>query len=299
MFCELPQLLSVYVITYNRSEKLIETVKGLAASPLRRCNITIFDNCSTDDTQAEFEKNFSGLENFKCVRNSINIGLAANIMLPLIDSCTEYTWVLCDDDYLNLNHISDVVDALDSKNFDLIMVGGHDEKKRIGCGQSGTPQELIRCGVNYYRDTSFLPCTIYRTSFARKYVVNGYSYCHFVYPHMSYIFGAVNSEARVYVSQHRWVTASIGTQSYSTRQQLAWWFGLSGQLQNVQEKKSMLTSQWVGPLDRTGLYGAINTTIRMKQFTLTLILIRTFKIAVIVSIIRMLKNRFSGALQQS
>ena len=296
MFPELPEILSIYVITYNRAAKLVQTLQDLVASPLRNCNITVFDNCSTDDTQAEFHRHFGASATIRCIRNPVNIGAAANTILPSINSTTEYTWVLCDDDFLDFTNIADVVAALQSNTFDLIMVGGHSEDIRIGAGLSGTPREVMRTGVNYYRDTSFLPSTIYRTSFAKRYIATCYSYCHFMYPQMAWAFGAVSSGASVYISKHRLVTASIGTQSYSSAQQLGWWFDLSEQLEDKQDRKVMLTSQWRGPLDQTGLYGAINTTIRLKRFKLTLILIGAFKTAVAASIIRMLKARAYGIM---
>jgi glycosyltransferase involved in cell wall biosynthesis len=294
MLPELPEILSIYVITYNRAAKLVQTLKDVIESPLGTCNITVFDNCSTDETQAEFQRNFSTRDNVRCIRNTVNIGAAANTILPLINSTTEYTWVLCDDDYLDFTSIADVVTQLQTKTLDLILVGGHSEDLRLGAGLSGTPRELMRAGVNYYRDTSFLPSTIYRTSFARRYIATCYSYCHFMYPQMALAFGAVSTGARTYVSQHRLVTASIGTQSYSAYQQLGWWFGLSETISDTNDRKSVLVSQWAGPLDPTGLYGLLNTAVRLRRFEIALRLIFIFNWRVLRAVWTMLRARARG-----
>ena len=291
---EIASCLSIFIITYNRKEPLRETLEMLKASPWLYCKITILDNCSTDDTStmvAEVEPNFPNL-NYLC--NVTNIGLGANAIQPFLMSHTPYTWVLCDDDYLDFSHIEDVVEALRLQHAKLILVGGHPDEERFGSGQLATPQELMKVGVNYYRDNSFLPSTIYATEFARNHLAACYSFCNFNYPHVALALTAVQEALPVYVSRHRFVTPSIGTQSYSRREQMVWWYRLACTVPDQAERKRLLTSQWQGPLDPTGLYGIFNTALRLRLYNIALQLVFIFKGQVLSSFATMVRARMQG-----
>lgn len=290
----LSELVCIYIITYNRSQQMSETIRNLLNSPFSKCDITILDNFSTDNTFQEYELKFSSKSTVTYKRNITNIGASANAIQPFLMSHTPYTWVLCDDDYLDFAHIEDVVEALRLQQAKLILVGGHPDEERFGSGQLTTPQELMKVGVNYYRDNSFLPSTIYATEFARKHVATCYSFCHFNYPHVALALTAVQEALPVYVSRHRLITPSIGTQSYSSQEQMVWWYRLSCTVPDQSERKRLLTSQWQGPLDPTGLYGILNTALRLRLYKIALQLVFIFKGQVLSSFATMIRARLRG-----
>lgn len=286
--------LSIFVITYNRCVELLATLKQLRDSPWAKCKITVLDNCSTDDTM-EVVRNIQQIfPALTYIRNDINIGPAANAIQPFLMSQTPYTWILCDDDELDFSQVADIEEALTSRRPRLAMVGGHPETHRRGAEGFATPQMLLDSGVNYYRDNSFLPSTIYETDFARQHVCDCYRFCYFNYPHVAIGLAAVMESQLVYVSKNSLVTPSIGTQSYSSRDQLLWWYELSQSIKDKKERKRFLTSQWKGPLDPSGLYGLLNTAIRLKHYRIALQLVRIFNFQVPVSIATMAISRLKG-----
>lgn len=291
----LSDLVGIYIITYNRSKQMSETIRNILNSPFSICNITVLDNFSTDNTFQEFERNFSNSPSVAYKRNVTNIGASANAIQPFLMSHTPYTWVLCDDDHLDFTRVEDVVATLRLQQAKLILVGGHPDEERFGSGQLATPQELMRTGVNYYRDNSFLPSTIYHTEFARKHLAACYSFCHFNYPHVALALQAVQEALPVYVSHHRLVTPTIGTQSYSRREQMLWWYRLACTVPDHAERKRLLTSQWQGPLDPTGLYGILNTALRLRLYNIALQLVLIFKGQVLISFATMVRARMQGA----
>lgn len=291
---DLEQHLSIFIITYNRAARLRETLEALAASPFARCRMVVLDNCSTDDTQGVVTMLSQQSANLEYRRNVTNIGLGANAVQPFLLSDTAYTWVLCDDDYFDFGQVDDVFDVMLSRSAKLLIVGGHAEPMRDGGGCTAKASTLVDKGLNYFRDTSFLPSTIYSTSFARGFITECYSFCAFHYPHMAIVLGAYREDVPCYVSNARLVTPSIGTQSYSQTSQMLWWFGLARTIGDRSVRRDFLASQFVGPLDRTGLYGLLNTLIRMKLYAKMLAILPLFNFRVIGAITRMIVARARG-----
>jgi hypothetical protein len=279
------QQLSIFIITYNRASCLRETLEALAVSPFARCRMVVLDNCSTDDTPAVAAAATRHIPGMEYRRNVTNIGLGANAVQPFLLSETAYTWVLCDDD---------VCAALLKNEAQLLIVGGHAEPVRSGAGRTAGASTLIDQGLNYFRDTSFLPSTIYSTAFARTFLAECYSLCALHYPHMAIILGAHRADVPCHVSHNRLVTPSIGTQSYSQTSQMRWWFALADTIQDRSVRRNFLASQFEGPLDRTGLYGLLNTLVRMKLYAKALALVPLFNVRIIGSIVRMIGARARG-----
>ena len=288
------QQLSIYIITYNRASCLRETLEALAVSPFARCRIVVLDNCSTDDTPAVVTAAMQHIPSMEYRRNVTNIGLGANAVQPFLLSETTYTWICCDDDYFDFSKVDDVRAALLVNEAKLLVVGGHVESVRNGAGCIAGASALIDLGLNYFRDASFLPSTIYSTAFARTFMAECYSLCALYYPHMAIILGAHRADVPCYVSQNRLVTPSIGTQSYSQTSQMRWWFALADTIRNRSVRRNFLASQFEGPLDPTGLYGLLNTLVRMKLYAKALSILPLFNVRVIGSIVRMIGARARG-----
>lgn len=287
-------LLSIFVITYNRQKPLRETLLSLKASSWACCRITVLDNCSTDATSLVVHEMIGDFQDLHYIRNITNIGLAANAIQPFLMARTPYTWVLCDDDEMDFTQVGDIEEALRTRQPTLALVGGHPEIRRRGAQELSTPLALLESGVNYYRDNSFLPSTIYCTDFARRHLCACYSFCYFNYPHVALGLAAADESRLVYISKNRLVTPTVGTQSYSSREQLLWWFELAQTVKDTTERKRLLTSQWEGPLDPSGLYGLLNTAIRLKLYRVAFRLVIAFNLRVPVSLANMILARLRG-----
>lgn len=287
-------LLSIFIITFNRASDLCRTLDALNLSLLSNCKITVLDNCSVDETSVVVKKKADENVNIIHRLNKVNIGSAANAVQAFILSETQYTWVICDDDEYDLSKLYDVINVMLEKAPELILVGGHHEKIRKGQGQIGTCKELMKKGhdVEFYRDVSFLPGAIYKTEFALKCISDCYKFCFFNYPQIAFAFKVANSDCLVYVSQNRWVTATIGGQSYTSKEQFLWWQGLSNEISDLSERRVFMAANHRGPLDQSGLYGLMNAAFRNRCFSVLISIVYLYKTRVIYSIFTMISKRF-------
>jgi glycosyltransferase involved in cell wall biosynthesis len=290
---KIENVLSIFIITYNRSFELKRTLSELCDSQFSNCKITVLDNNSSDNTHSVFDEFFSEYINFHYRKNVTNIGLSANATQSFLLSKSKYTWILCDDDIYSFEKSGDVLKALLTVQPVIALVGGHREPIRASAGQTASAKVLMAAcpQLNYYRDISFLPSAIYLTDFALNNIAKCYDFSFFCYPHMALAFKAVEDNLPIYTSESYLVTPTYGTQSYTRVAQLKWWYGLSKTIKDPIESKRFLTSQWVGPLDPSGLYGLLNTTIRLKQYGIFFGLIVKFNYRVIHSIVVMMGNR--------
>ncbi|MDT7834492.1 glycosyltransferase family 2 protein [Aquabacterium sp. OR-4] len=287
-------VLSIFVITYNRAGPLRQTLQSLGSSPWSRCRITVLDNCSTDGTAEVVRDAMARLPGLTHARNVTNIGAAANAVQPFLLSQTPYTWILCDDDDLIFEQVGDVEAAMRAGQARLLLVGGYADPGRDGAGMLADPEALMATRVNFFRDTSFLPSTIYATAFAREHVAACYDACHFNYPHVALALKAIRLAQPCYVSQQRLVTPSVGTQSYTLRAQLGWWYEMSRTITEPGIRKCFLTSQFTGPLDPSGLYGLLNHAIRLGRGDLACRLLPLFGFDTLRAVGRMLGARLRG-----
>lgn len=276
--------LAIYVITYNRSKVLMRTLQELKNSAFSNCEITILDNCSTDDTEILFYQQFDNCSCFSYKKNLVNIGASGNVIQAFLISKKPYTWIVCDDDYLCFDFVDDIENELNMQTVDMIQVGGHASDLRYGAGIKSSPKELILQGVNYFRDSSFLPSTIYRTIFAQKNLNACFFYSKFMYPHMAFVMAAYNKDLNVYVSKKSLVIPSVGTQGYSASEHLKCWFNLSVNSSSAVMRNQMLTSQWIGSPDRTGLIRLLFTAVKLKEYLIALKIVFIFNIKLITAL---------------
>ena len=121
--------LQIYLITYNRLERLKRTFNQIfdEISPIKNFDITILDNASTDGTSEFIEEYCKSFPNIKHIRHKVNIGGNANICraFELGASCgKEYVWVLCDDDYYDWSGWDYVEKYIEEKK-DIICVSNY------------------------------------------------------------------------------------------------------------------------------------------------------------------------------
>ncbi len=111
-------ILSICIPTYNRADKLKISLNAIllaAQKHLTLVEVIVSDNCSDDNTQEvvmAFSKHYDNLFYF---RNSSNLGFNKNLFL-LTDSYAKgkYCWVIGDDDYIDIDSITKVINILQS-----------------------------------------------------------------------------------------------------------------------------------------------------------------------------------------
>lgn len=111
-----PQLLSIVIPTFNRSNYLDNQIEWAIASingNWDEVELVVCDNASTDGTIevcSKWKKRL-GL-NLKVFRNDKNVGLVKNCLLAIERAGAKYVWLVGDDDPVDKDAVSDVLSVL-------------------------------------------------------------------------------------------------------------------------------------------------------------------------------------------
>lgn len=182
--------LEILIPTYNRQETLRETLEQILSdnSPVKNCQITVLDNCSTDGTSDMLDEYAAKYSNIKHIRHEKNIGGNANITRAFEIAKAEYIWVLCDDDKYDFSHPEELAAALAQKP-DALLVVQH-ARKQLGVG-------------DIFQECSFAPGAIYRTEFITPDTLMN-MYCNIVYmfPHLAVTARVINAGGNIAVLPH-------------------------------------------------------------------------------------------------
>jgi len=108
--------IGIIIPTYNRVTWLQEAVASVLDQSYRAIEILIIDNCSTDDT-SNIVSSIND-DRVTYVRNDHNLGLAGSInkAIGMLSDDIEWCTVLCDDDYLEKDHIDRMVRTIVSND---------------------------------------------------------------------------------------------------------------------------------------------------------------------------------------
>ncbi len=148
--------LEIVIPTFNRCEKLGITFSYLLGenSPVKNCDITILDNCSTDDTPNFVKKIAEKHPNVKYRRNARNVGIWGNLLRANEIASREYFWVLGDNDTYNWKCFNEVHKGIEAGADVLVVTYGDCDWK---------PKDL-RTWVVLPGGWDICPCLILKTS---------------------------------------------------------------------------------------------------------------------------------------
>jgi glycosyltransferase involved in cell wall biosynthesis len=199
----LKETLEIIIITYNRADSLTNTLNYLKESPFSSCRITVLNNCSTDDTIDVCSRAASDFTSFTLISNRVNIGGNPNYLKAIEISSSNYTWILCDDDYLDFSDCDDVVKAIESQIYDLIEVGAQ-EKGTWPRGCATTVSRMLAQGLDYHSRMTFFPAYIFRTElFDSACFCWGYANIHNLYPQFAFLNKSVNENFNIYLAKNK------------------------------------------------------------------------------------------------
>lgn len=185
------KLLEIVIITYNRKREIKQTLDSLMASysPVRRCPITILDNCSTDGASEVCEEFAARYENVKHIRHPQNIGGNANICRAFEIAKGEYIWCLSDDDGLDWSAWPEIEEAM-AAGYDGIFTTLINLRRTKGLG--GQIMECIFC-----------PGCIYKRENITSNVIQGmYANIHNYVPHLTIAFAIVMNDGKFFIPKH-------------------------------------------------------------------------------------------------
>ncbi len=181
------ELLDIFIITFNRSKFLDNTLDQILAdkSPIKDFEIRIIDNNSSDDTCSVVERWQKKYPNIKYTKNKYNIGGNANIMKAFYDAQKEYVWVLADNDTYNWESWTEVENAIINKK-DAIMVSSY-ELPTLNIAQ-------------FFIQTTFLPAIIYRRDLLDDEVMGNMAYnISNMFPHLALSSKIINENKETYI----------------------------------------------------------------------------------------------------
>lgn len=109
------KLISIYVPTFNRSEKVVKQLrfllKELDFEGSEQIEIVVNNNCSTDDTEEKVLEVIKGTA-IRYHRNATNLGIVGNIYAAPDLLTGKFFWAIGDDDYLSDGIVKRAYDIL-------------------------------------------------------------------------------------------------------------------------------------------------------------------------------------------
>ena len=178
--------LEIILITYNRKPFLQKTFKQLLAdnSPVKDLNITVLDNCSTDDTNNYLNELCTKHPNIKHIRHNRNIGGNANIARAFEIVTKPYFWILSDDDKYDFSAWQQVEQAI-KENADLIVVNTEEIRNQT---------DILKA----LRRLTFLPANIFKASVLDDNTMrNIYDNVPNWFPHFAAICAIINKNGKI------------------------------------------------------------------------------------------------------
>jgi glycosyltransferase involved in cell wall biosynthesis len=111
------KLFEVFLGTYNAEPWIAKTLQALEKQTFTPFKITIIDNASTDETISIIEdlfQNFNFKNEYRLIKNQINIGPISTFMdrLDLFDA--EWIFMIHQDDFYHENHVQVLVEAIEN-----------------------------------------------------------------------------------------------------------------------------------------------------------------------------------------
>ena len=142
-------LLSIYIPTYNRVDKVVKQLEFLISEMediKDNVEIVVNNNCSTDTTEKEVLKLIEGTS-IKYHRNSTNVGIEGNVYKAGGLVHGKYFWLISDDDFLYSGIIKRVLQIIKTyEDVSYIFLNYSDISAKDKVAYSG-PEGLIEDGA--------------------------------------------------------------------------------------------------------------------------------------------------------
>ena len=189
-------LLTIAIPTYNRLPQVSARVAELLPQLSPEVELLVVDNASEPPVPlTEFAASLAD-SRFRIVRNSANIGLAANICRCIEQARGEWVWVLGDDDAVNPCAIRDILLEIEHiKNEERISyisfssgIYVHSQRTSV-YGQKAFWERMQE--PMFFSNCLFLSSGVHRRAVFNRYLAQAYLSCASVAPHFAVGMAAV------------------------------------------------------------------------------------------------------------
>jgi glycosyltransferase involved in cell wall biosynthesis len=187
--------LSIVIPTFNRNDKLANLLRSYQSFLPENARVLLIDDCSptpiADTLQAE------GLipdSRVTIIRNTANVGLAANIIECFKQCSTEWMWLMSDDDQVSRSSYTQITDVLPTVPDDCIFVNFSSSlySREQAYYTTGIAELLNQLdSVNAFRNLLFMSTGCYRVGAFRNSIRFGYQYAYSLAPHLAMLFTSI------------------------------------------------------------------------------------------------------------
>lgn len=168
-------ILTIAIPTYNRPDKVKNTILRLLPQLASNVKIVVHDNCSPTIIKDHLEKEIGEnvLEKIEVIRNRINIGADSNFQRCFEMCTTPYIWLLGDDDKIEENAVALILDELEKyKNHDLIGINFNSDCNTVGRTKPiliSSTSDLAN-KLDHFGNWLFISTSVYKTEEYLKYI---------------------------------------------------------------------------------------------------------------------------------
>ncbi|UZJ41958.1 glycosyltransferase family 2 protein [Prosthecochloris sp. SCSIO W1101] len=196
--------LTIVIPTYNRKKQLSEQLKRFAEYEIHKyASVFILDNCSDYDVESAIPKTIA--KDVFLKKNSINVGLSANILRAFEFTDSGWLWILSDDDFAVENSIVKIFGLIESlKDVDKQCVALKYDSDLYGHFKNvdiSNSNDLIQSENNYKYFSSLLLLStwVFNVSFYKKIVSRAYSFLITYSPHLVLVIMCLDDSNKNYV----------------------------------------------------------------------------------------------------
>lgn len=207
-------ILTVSIPTFDRPEKVRNTLLKLIPQLTPEVFVLILDNCSTINVKSFLESEIpqlSELNNITIYRNPVNIGPDANFARCFEYSKTIYTWTLGDDDDVDVNAIDRILfDIEHYKDYDLI---GFNFNSNCNFVERNKPiivnstKSLVN-EMDFFGNWLFLSTSVYKTQEYLKYIRYAYSSAYSMSSQISPALVAISNN-KTFVFSEKYIVTNV------------------------------------------------------------------------------------------
>jgi glycosyltransferase involved in cell wall biosynthesis len=191
-------MLTIAIPIYDRNEEIINLLNVLlpqVSQYSQICQVLIVDNCSPQPVNESINEIISHFPDVQVTihRNSVNVGLAANL-LRCFEFCeTEWMWLLGDDDLVFDNACELIINKIEDNPDSHFIHFASNLGKRIAEFSATGIDELLN-KIDNYDNFNFISVGVYRISFFKPYISLGYLYDYTLCPYIALIIKAFSEQ---------------------------------------------------------------------------------------------------------
>ncbi len=186
--------LSIFIPTYNRNKKLVDTVRDiLEIEGNENVRIVVIDNASDKPVQASLNEENIHSDNLKVLENSVNIGICGNIIECFRQCKTKWLWVLGDDDKVSANALNNIINQLEYLNESQTLCVNFKTEMADKRTLFSTVSEVSKLNNNEtpYSNLLFISTNIFNARALKAYMAEGIMFSYALQPHTSMLFQAL------------------------------------------------------------------------------------------------------------